>query len=166
MRALARLVALCCVVMFVASTTAQMETNIDTHIAHAASSGYLGHGGTSAAIDAKGVFHKGREYAGIPPWFKERLRSPGPEYPYSERLYRHQGVGMIRLKLDMKTGVVTKAIVFKSTGFPGLDQSALSAFKRWTWKPGRWMEIYLPVTFEIRAPGSPLPSDAVHLPSS
>lgn len=166
MTAVARILAVCCWVVFLVSANAQMETNIDTHIPHSASSGYLGHGGISAAIDAKGVFHKGREYAGVPPWINDRIRSPGPEYPYSERLYRHQGVGMIRLKLDMKTGVVTKAIVFKSTGFPGLDQSAVSAFKRWTWKPGRWMEIYLPVTFEMRPAGSPLPKHMVRLPSS
>ena len=165
MKVLAQMVFVCCAVMFAASSSAQMETNIDTHIAHRASRAYLGHGGHSAAIDANGRFHKGSEYEGVAPWLTDRLNSPAPEYPYSERLYRHQGVGVIQLILDMKTGVVTKAVMFKSTGFPGLDQSAISAFKRWTWKPGRWMQIYLPVTFEMRR-RSQLPPDVVRLPPS
>jgi len=73
---------------------------------------------------------------------------------------------MVRLTLDVKSGAVTKAAMLKSTGFSGLDQSAISAFKRWTWKPGRWKEIYLPVTFRLGNVPSHLPADAVRLPSS
>jgi TonB family protein len=166
MTAFARLAPLCCLTIFTASTNAQMETRPDSHIPHPASSAYLANGNHSAAIDTKGVFHKWTEYEGVPPWLNDRVKSPAPEYPYSERLYRHQGLGMIRLTLDIKTGLVTRAAMLKSTGFSALDQSAVSAFKRWTWKPGRWKEIYLPVTFRIGNAPSPLPAGAARLPPS
>jgi TonB family protein len=167
MTALARLVPLWCVTVFVASMNAQMETSTGSHIPHAASSAYFVNSSHhTAALDAKGVFHQGTEYAGVPPWLNDRVKSPAPEYPHSERLYRHQGRGIVRLTLDLKTGLVTKAAMMKSTGFSALDQSAVSAFKRWTWKPGRWKEIYLPVTFQIGSAQPPLPAGAVRLPPS
>jgi len=110
----------------------------------------------TSAVDVKGVRHQGSEYSGTPPWLSDRLRSVGPKYPHRERLYHHQGRGIVRLTLDVKTGLVTKATVIKSTGFPALGNSAVVALKQWTWKAGKWKEIALPVTFDF---GSPLPRE-------
>jgi TonB family protein len=164
--ALARLIALWCVTVSVASTNAQMELSTGSHIPYAASSAYLANTQSTAALDTKGVLHQGTEYSGVPPWLNDRVKSSAPEYPYSERLHRHEGQGIVRLTLDLKTGLVTKAAMVKSTGFSALDQSAVRAFKRWTWKPGRWKEIYIPVNFRIGSGPAPLPAGAARLPPS
>ena len=61
----------------------------------------------------------------------------------------HPGRGIIRLTVDLKTGVATKATVIKSTGFRTLDSCAVASVQRWTWKPGKWKEIDLPIIFHI-----------------
>jgi len=106
-------------------------------------------GGVSAAVDAQGVRHRGSEYAGLAPWMKDVLKTLAPDYSYTERAYYHTGSGLFRLTLDLKTGSVTQVFVVKSTGFPALDSSALDALRRWRWKPGRWKEIDVPITFEV-----------------
>jgi hypothetical protein len=69
MTALARLIALWCVTVSVASTNAQMELSTGSHIPYAASSAYLANiQSTGAALDTKGVLHQGTEYSGVPPW--------------------------------------------------------------------------------------------------
>jgi TonB family protein len=111
----------------------------------------------TSAVDAKGVRHHGREYAGNPPWLNDLLKSVASEYPYEDRRLRHQGRGIIRLTLDLKTGVVTKATVIKSTGFSTLDSCAVASAQRWTWKPGKWKEIDLPIIFHIGNTPAALP---------
>ena len=63
---------------------------------------------------------------------------------------------MFRLTLDLKTGTVSKVTVLQSTGAAMLDASAIEAFRRWQWKPGKWKEIDMPITFTMR-PGRGLP---------
>ena len=104
---------------------------------------------TSAAIDAKGVAYLGTQYNGRPPWIDDVIHTVAPDYPYSARAVRHQGTGIYRLVLDLKTGAVTRVTIIRSTGFGQLDDSAIAAFQQWRWKPGKWKEIGLPVTFEL-----------------
>jgi len=101
----------------------------------------------SSAVDARGVRHRGSEYAGRLPWMNDVLTTVTPEYAYSERAQRHMGSGLFRLTLDLKTGTVKQVSVVKSTGAPALDDSAVDALRRWRWKPGRWQEIDMPITF-------------------
>jgi TonB family protein len=143
-----------CVAAFAPFANAQVANHLDSTVRSSAS--LTGGGPHGAAIDAKGVVHYSTEYTGVPPWLKDPVKTVAPEYPQFERHYGYQGTGIIRLILDLRTGSVTDAIVVKSTGFAGLDQSAISAFKRWTWKPGKWKEIYMPVTFAFGHP--PLPN--------
>src|SRR5690349_2614003 len=120
-----------CVAAFAPFANAQVASHLDSTVRSSAS---LASGGpNSAAIDAKGVVHYSTEYTGMVPWLRDKVKTAAPDYPQFERHYRHQGTGIIRLILDLRTGSVTDAIVVKSTGFGGLDQSARSAFKRWTW---------------------------------
>ena len=124
--------------------------------------------GTSA-IDAKGIRHsdKGRAHPGrLAPWMQDRVHAVGPFYPRTERAARHEGRGEFRLQLDLKTGQVRKVIVVKSTGFPILDRCAVMALRQWRWKPGRWREIELPVTFIVQRPPVRLEPSAVRLPQS
>jgi TonB family protein len=115
----------------------------------------------TSAVDAKGVRHDGSSYKGSPPWLADRLSGPSPEYPMHERAMRHEGHPIVRMTLDVKTGHVIRASLLKSSGYPALDQSAVTALSRWTWRPGRWREIDMPVWFRIgqplRGPFMPLP---------
>jgi TonB family protein len=107
----------------------------------------------SSAVDAKGVRHSADDYVGHEPWVVDAIKKVTPEYPYTERALRHTGSGLIRVTLDLTTGSVLRATVIKSTGFAALDSSAADAFRRWRWKPGKWKEIDIPVTFTFSGPG-------------
>lgn len=48
------------------------------------------------------------------------------------------------------TGSVSNVTVLKSTGSPGLDASADRAIRQWQWRPHRWKEVDMPVTFTMR----------------
>jgi TonB family protein len=39
--------------------------------------------------------------------------------------------------------------MIQSTGTPALDESAMEALRQWQWKPGKWKEIDVPITFAI-----------------
>jgi TonB family protein len=103
----------------------------------------------SAAVDAHGVRYQGRDYPNGGMWMNDVVYRVAPEYSLSERAQRHFGSGLLRLTLDLKTGTVTKVQVLKSTGHAALDQSAIDAFRRWRWKPGKWKEIDVPITFTM-----------------
>jgi TonB family protein len=113
------------------------------------SSAYLTNTGTSA-VDAKGVRHNGNDYPGKhPPWLADLIESVAPNYPSWEQQKHHKGIALCQLTLDLKTGRVTKVTVAKSTGFPRLDGCAVAALRQWRWKPGKWKEIDIPVSFTI-----------------
>lgn len=103
----------------------------------------------SAAVDAQGLRHRGNEYAGLAPWMKDVLKTVAPDYSYNERAHHQTGSGLFRLALDLETGSVTQVSIVKSTGFSALDSSAVGALRRWRWKPRRWKEIDVPITFEL-----------------
>jgi TonB family protein len=103
-----------------------------------------------SAIDASGVRHSAKSYPGLhPPWDNDRVKTVAPEYSFWDRMQRHVGSGRFRLHLDLKTGAVTKVDTLQSTGFASLDRSAISAFRQCCWKPGKWKEIDVPVTFVL-----------------
>ncbi len=130
-----------------------------------ARSAYLAPSNNTAAVDAKGVRHRGEEYRGrLPPWMVDRLRSPSPDYPYGERAQRHAGSGYFRLTLNLKTGSVTRATVLKSTGFSTLDSCAVAALRQWRWKPRKWKEIDTGLTFRLSYSEPQLPRGSVPLP--
>jgi len=123
---------------------------------------------SSNAVDAKGVRYYGKNYPGrVPPWLADRTRAIGPEYSYHDRRYRNEGAGLFRLSLDLKTGLVSKVEILRSTGFRTLDNSALFALRQWSWKPGKWKEIDMPVSFRMGS-GSVMrtPPGAVLLPNA
>jgi TonB family protein len=103
----------------------------------------------SSAVDAKGVRHRGSNYVGPAPWIDDAIKTVAPNYPYEARSRRIQGSGLFRLSLDLNTGSVRKVTLIQSTGSSVLDNSATDAFRRWRWKPGRWQEIDMPITFTM-----------------
>jgi TonB family protein len=133
------------------------------------SSAYLTREGPNGnAVDAKGVRYYGKNYPGrVPPWLADRTRAIGPEYSFHDRRYRNEGVGLFRLSVDLRTGLVSKVAILRSTGFRTLDNSALFALRQWSWKPGKWKEVDMPVSF-VMGSGSVVrtPPGAVLLPNA
>jgi TonB family protein len=83
------------------------------------------------------------------PWIADRVKFVHPDYPTEYRARHAEGTGLFRIALDVNTGAVTNVTVVKSTGFSGLDDSAVRAIRLWRWRGGRWKEIEMPVTFTI-----------------
>lgn len=118
------------------------------------------------AVDARGVRHLANAYRGqTPPWISDIASSVGPEYSARDRTLYNQGTGLFRLTLDLKTGTVLRITVAQSTGISTLDRSALVALRQWRWKPGKWKEVDIPITFRMAAGPPRLPPGAVRLPN-
>lgn len=122
--------------------------------------------GPSSAIDAKGVRHRGSDYPKrFSPWTFDQVHSVAPAYSYYDRLRRHEGKGLFRLALDLKTGAVTSISIVKSAGFATLDNSAIASLRQWRWKPWKWRQIEMPVTFVLSRSLRP-PPGSIRLPRS
>jgi TonB family protein len=75
--------------------------------------------------------------------------APKPEYPYEARSRKLTGSGVCVVTVDPGTGNVTNAEMAQSIGNPILDNSAVSAFRRWRFKPGAVSKAKIPVTFTM-----------------
>jgi TonB family protein len=75
--------------------------------------------------------------------------APRPEYSYEMRSRHITGSGVCILKVDLGSGNVTDAIMEKSTGSSILDNSTLSALKRWRFKPGTVTKVKVPINFTM-----------------
>ena len=105
------------------------------------------------AVDANGVRRDGNAYPRHhPPWFDDLQKRVAPNYSIDDRARHHTGVGVFRLQLDLQ-GAVTSVSVLQSTGHTSLDRSAVAALRKWRWRPGRWKEIEMPVTFTMAGRG-------------
>ena len=77
------------------------------------------------------------------------INSPRPPYPYEARSKRITGSGVITATVDPASGNVTDASVTQSTGSPILDEAAVSAFRRWRFRPGSVSKVRIPITFTL-----------------
>ena len=77
------------------------------------------------------------------------VNAPRPEYPYEARRRKITGEGIVALTVDSVTGQVSGVSMAKSTGSPFLDNAALSAFRRWRFKPGAVSSVTCPITFTL-----------------
>jgi TonB family protein len=75
--------------------------------------------------------------------------APRPQYPYEARARRQVGAGVAWVMVDPNTGLVTNAEMAPSTGYPLLDSAALSAFRRWQFKPGTVSKVRIPIRFTM-----------------
>ena len=103
----------------------------------------------SSAVDAKGVRHRGGDYVGPMPWMTDAIKKRRPDYPYELRARHIGGSGLFRVTLDVATGSVSKVVMIQSTRSTALDASAMKALRQWQWKPGKWKEIDVPMTFAM-----------------
>jgi protein TonB len=64
------------------------------------------------------------------------MNSPKPHYPLASRQLREQGLVIVKLCVN-EQGIIDKVGITKSSGFQGLDQSALKALALWRFSPKR-----------------------------
>jgi TonB family protein len=121
--------------------------------------------GPGSAVDAQGARHHPSDHGRKnPPWIDDAIKKVAPQYPYEARSRHQTGSGLLRITLNLRTGSVMKVTVIKSTGSPILDNAARSAFLQWRWKPGKWKEIDVPVTYTMGSGPHRLPAGAKPLP--
>lgn len=76
------------------------------------------------------------------------ISAPRPEYPYQARSQHITGSGVCVVSVDAG-GSVTDATMATSIGNSLLDQAALSAFRRWRFKPGSVSKVRIPITYTM-----------------
>src|SRR5205085_5001861 len=77
------------------------------------------------------------------------ISAPRPDYPYEARSRKITGSGVCVVTVDTASGSVTDATMAQSIGNPILDNSAVSAFRRWRFKPGTVSKVRIPITFTM-----------------
>ena len=77
------------------------------------------------------------------------VSAPRPAYPYEARQRGLTGSGAVVVIVDPGSGAVLDAELEQSTGSSILDFAALSAFRRWRFKPGSPPKIRIPITFTL-----------------
>jgi TonB family protein len=77
------------------------------------------------------------------------VAAPRPDYPYEARSRKITGSGVCVLTVDTGSGAVTDATMEQSIGNPILDNSTVSAFRRWRFKPGTVAKVRMPIIFTM-----------------
>jgi TonB family protein len=75
------------------------------------------------------------------------MSAPRPDYPYEARSRHLTGSGIAIISVDPITGFATDVTMEQSIGNPILDNSTVSAFRRWRFKPGSPSRVRIPITF-------------------
>jgi TonB family protein len=76
------------------------------------------------------------------------VSKPQPPYPYEARAHHITGSGICVVTVD-PGGSVSDATMAQSIGNNLLDQSALSTFRRWKFRPGTVTKVKIPITFTM-----------------
>src|SRR5205823_449190 len=77
------------------------------------------------------------------------ISAPRPDYPYEARSRKITGSGVCVVTVDPGSGSVTDATMAQSIGNSILDNAAVSAFRRWRFKPGTVSKVKIPITFTM-----------------
>lgn len=76
--------------------------------------------------------------------------APPPEYPREARSHRIAGSGVCVVSVDRGSGHVTEASIAQSTGNQTLDNSAVSTFRTWIFKPRKVSTVSISFGFTTR----------------
>jgi len=79
---------------------------------------------------------------------EDLISAPRPAYPFDARRRNLQGSGMFILRVR-PDGTVSRVDVEDSTGAPLLDQTAIAAYLKWRFKPGRVKAVRVPIHFTM-----------------
>ncbi|HSV62415.1 MAG TPA: energy transducer TonB [Chthoniobacterales bacterium] len=74
--------------------------------------------------------------------------APGAAYPEEAQRTNTTGSGVYELRID-KAGKISAVAVVKSSGSAVLDKAALTAFKKWRFKPGVFRSVRIPVNWSV-----------------
>ena len=77
------------------------------------------------------------------------LSAPRPDYPYEARSRHITGSGIAVITVDPNSGLAVAAVMEQSIGNPILDNSTVSAFRHWRFKPGTPRRVRIPITFVL-----------------
>jgi len=77
------------------------------------------------------------------------LNAPRPDYPYEARSRHITGSGIAVITVDPNSGLAVDAMMAQSIGNPILDNSTVSAFRRWRFKPGTPRRVRIPINFVL-----------------
>jgi protein TonB len=73
-----------------------------------------------------------------------------PQYPAMALRNHYEGTTIVEIAVD-EAGNTTEAKIFKSSGFPILDDAALDVVKkRWRFPPGQPRLYHWPCTFKLQ----------------
>src|SRR5262249_3393554 len=75
------------------------------------------------------------------------MSAPRPDYPYEARSRHITGNGIAIISVDPNTGFTINVTMEQSIGHSILDNSTVSAFRRWRFKPGSPSRVRIPITF-------------------
>jgi len=75
--------------------------------------------------------------------------TPLPKYPARERSGSVTGIGVCIVSVDPANGRVTAASMEQSTGDSTLDKSAVNAFQKWRFEPGKVSKVRIPIEFSM-----------------
>ncbi|HKR53393.1 MAG TPA: energy transducer TonB [Chthoniobacterales bacterium] len=75
------------------------------------------------------------------------VSTPRPDYPYEARSRHLTGSGIAIISVDPHHGVRHRCDHGAKLGNPILDNSTVSAFRRWHFKPGSPSRVRIPITF-------------------
>ena len=76
------------------------------------------------------------------------IYAPRPDYPREAHSRGISGSGVCVVSIDPGSGSVTEASMAQSTGNPILDNSAVSTFQKWRFKPGTVSTVRIPFEFK------------------
>jgi TonB family protein len=76
------------------------------------------------------------------------IYAPRPDYPREALSRGISGSGVCVVSIDPGSGSVTEASMAQSTGNPILDNSAVSTFQKWRFKPGTVSTVRIPIEFK------------------
>lgn len=77
------------------------------------------------------------------------LSAPRPDYPYEARSRHITGSGIAVITVDPNSGLARDVVMAQSIGNAILDNSTVSAFRRWRFKPGTPAQVRIPITFVL-----------------
>lgn len=90
--------------------------------------------------------------------FPSSLRNPAPHYPRQARIRGWQGTVLVGVFVTPAGGAGSVRVA-RSSGFPLLDDAALSALRQWRFTPARRGEqvvasrVEIPISFRLQEPG-------------
>src|ERR1700730_6264460 len=103
---------------------------------------------SAITIDGR-VIRTSKQKPGL--WQADLLKREWGDYPYVARSRHLEGIGWFRLQLRPDVSVA-EVRVMQSTGHDILNQSAVAAFHRWRFKPGKWKSVDEPMFFSLQRP--------------